>query len=81
MLVLISRWGCVCYTVTLSPRISLWPLGGVVFVVEGGGVSSCEAVGDPSPAVYVVARAESHCVGRNGGTEFPLPGEVYYRAC
>jgi len=34
----------------LSPRISLG-LWGIVFVVEGGGVLACGAVGDSSPAV------------------------------
>lgn len=31
-----------------SPSVSLWPLGGV-FVVEGGGVLACGAVGEGLP--------------------------------
>jgi len=34
----------------MAPNVSLWLLG-VVFVIEDGGVLTCGAVGDSSPAV------------------------------
>lgn len=48
VLFLVSPWGCVRYrvAVALSPGISLWPLGGFVFVAEDGDFRAYRVVGD-----------------------------------